>query len=111
VGAASTRIHSEVHPPPRLLPFRMLRDILFMFAACPSCPGGGDRRLPFERKRCGILKILSGPWERGRPARVPAPTGPSFVLTPQTVETSLSGRSALASILTVLGREIDCEKA
>jgi hypothetical protein len=26
-------------PPPRLLPFRMLRDILFMVAACPSWPG------------------------------------------------------------------------
>jgi hypothetical protein len=35
VGAASTQIYSEVEPPPRLLLFWMLRDILFMVASAP----------------------------------------------------------------------------
>jgi hypothetical protein len=46
VGAASTQIYSEVEPPPRLLTFWMLRDILFMVASAPS---GQDGRLePLE---------------------------------------------------------------
>jgi hypothetical protein len=46
VGSTSTQIHSVVHPPPRLLPFWMLRDILFMVASAP--PGQKGRLEPFE---------------------------------------------------------------